>query len=420
MMDFKFLNPLKDKKLVDESLFLYQTDNVPQQKCVIDCAASPKCGSVNHHDKTQTCILNREPNSNGEDVKDFLTNAEGWIFFQKTKTKDSPKIPEGDVINKNEEFYTERGKIIQEMDVLPLQWKLSFKFKPRVMGYEKISSLIHFQSKKISGGSKANIIAAGVSKNQHLYVKLITATNFTAFYTYSKEPLQPEQWIYVRINLYQLNNGKYYIFWAIDNQLQNDVEVPGWGTVYTDIQVLVTAKGSNVVSGKMKELKFQPSKGITYNSGLLQEIIPKWGKSWLIKVSFKVVKQPIEKWNCIFHFVKDGGYFNRLPTMYFKSDTNEVQFVLCQDPTNRNLCLNTFLPSFVLNTKYDFEIKHQLEGNGYYMSVYINGVLEKRDVTFTNPGVYENVEVYIGPWFWWDQHTNWSVEVSNLMFANIN
>ena len=87
MVDFKFLNPLKDKKLVDNSLCLYQTENVPQQKCVIDCAATTECGSVNHHDKTQTCVLNREPKTHGEDVKSLLTDAEGWVFYRKRKNK---------------------------------------------------------------------------------------------------------------------------------------------------------------------------------------------------------------------------------------------------------------------------------------------------------------------------------------------
>ena len=84
MVDFKFLNPLKDKKLVDSSLFLYQTENTPQQKCVIDCAATPECGSVNHHNKTQTCILNRPTSSNVQgDLESLLKDADGWIFFEK-------------------------------------------------------------------------------------------------------------------------------------------------------------------------------------------------------------------------------------------------------------------------------------------------------------------------------------------------
>ena len=83
MVDFKFLNPLKDKKLVDSSLFLYQTENVPQQKCVIDCAATPECGSVNHHNKTQTCILNRKSSSGQVDLESLLADAEGWVFFEK-------------------------------------------------------------------------------------------------------------------------------------------------------------------------------------------------------------------------------------------------------------------------------------------------------------------------------------------------
>ena len=51
------------------------------------------------------------------------------------------------------------------------------------------------------------------------------------------------------------------MFWVIDNTLQDDLEIPGWGTVFTDIQVFVSDRGENSVSGKMKEVIFQPSKG---------------------------------------------------------------------------------------------------------------------------------------------------------------
>ena len=52
---------------------------------------------------------------------------------------------------------------------------------------------------------------------------------------------------------------------AIDNQLQGDLEVPAWGTIYTDIQVFVTRKAENVASGKFKEFLFQPSKGEVFS-----------------------------------------------------------------------------------------------------------------------------------------------------------
>ena len=51
-MDFKFVDPLIDKKLADSSLVLQQFENTVQQQCVIACAANVKCGSVNYHQES--------------------------------------------------------------------------------------------------------------------------------------------------------------------------------------------------------------------------------------------------------------------------------------------------------------------------------------------------------------------------------
>ena len=130
------------------------------------------------------------------------------------------------------------------------------------------------------------------------------------------------------------------------------------------------------------------------------------------------MKKPTEEWIGIFFFVKEGGVFDRLPTLYFNSKDNVLQYLLCQDPTDSANCKGFYSQSYALNVKYDVEFTHQLEGRVYYMSAYINGQRKMHQSTFSNPGIFENVEVYIGSWFPHDQDAGWCLAVSNLMYAN--
>ena len=57
LVNFKFVDPLKDKKLASTSSIL-QYNNIVESQCVINCAADTKCGSVNYHKEAQICILN--------------------------------------------------------------------------------------------------------------------------------------------------------------------------------------------------------------------------------------------------------------------------------------------------------------------------------------------------------------------------
>ena len=85
-LDFKFVNPLKHKKLSDSSIVLKEYNSIVESQCVINCAANTKCGSVNYHKETQTCILNGRSSRN-DDLKNLLIDAKGWTFFEKSEVR---------------------------------------------------------------------------------------------------------------------------------------------------------------------------------------------------------------------------------------------------------------------------------------------------------------------------------------------
>ena len=91
--DFKFVNPLKHKKLSDSSIVLKEYNSIVESQCAINCAANTKCGSVNYHKETQTCILNGRPLKK-ENLKNLLTDADGWTFFEKSEVRKKLNYPQ--------------------------------------------------------------------------------------------------------------------------------------------------------------------------------------------------------------------------------------------------------------------------------------------------------------------------------------
>ena len=130
---------------------------------------------------------------------------------------------------------------------------------------------------------------------------------------------------------------------------------------------------------------------ITYNAHILQEVIPKWGKSWIIKVSFEIVKPPSAVWTSIFHFIKKERDFERLPSFFYRNGHDQLQIVLCQDPTNKDTCDDVAFSPYGYNTKYDVEITHKNEGSGYKWSIYSNGARVVHLESAGTPGVFDNV-----------------------------
>ena len=81
LMDFKFVDPVKDKKLVGVNS-LFTQNSIPESECVIHCAANKKCGSVNYHKESKTCVLNTKYVG---DPKENLVDAVGWTYYEKSE-----------------------------------------------------------------------------------------------------------------------------------------------------------------------------------------------------------------------------------------------------------------------------------------------------------------------------------------------
>uniref|UniRef100_A0A7M5WZY7 Apple domain-containing protein n=2 Tax=Clytia hemisphaerica TaxID=252671 RepID=A0A7M5WZY7_9CNID len=201
-------------------------NGISASQCVINCAASIKCRSVNYHGGSQTCELLEQSSSN--DGEHLIVEAKGWIHFEKSKP-DQSIIPEGDYINKTEEFHTAKGKVIHKIHVFPKEWKLSLKVLVKNDDYSKMSPLLHFES-----SSYDFLFSIGMRHHRKLYISITTPTFGRESLT-GKKDVRFGEWMWIKVSLCSFL-GKWMLYWTIDDVVQTEHTVQGWD-IFTDVKV---------------------------------------------------------------------------------------------------------------------------------------------------------------------------------------